>query len=113
MKEMTGGNMKIYKISFEHERIKIGGVYWFEYHCFESDESADAHLWYRSHQQVKVLSLGDCEVLADTEIEREEEGCPVTFKVEFQDGTIGEVFEDELFITKDGWYRPEPPKKDK
>ena len=28
-----------------------GTVAWFEYHCQESDDSDDADLWYRSHQQ--------------------------------------------------------------
>ena len=30
---------------------------WFEYHCWESFDSADADLWVRSHQQVTVLTV--------------------------------------------------------
>ena len=34
----------------------VGAFAWFEYHCWESPESADAPAWYRSHQRVEVLA---------------------------------------------------------
>ena len=29
---------------------KVGKTFWFEYNCYESPESCDAEIWYRSHQ---------------------------------------------------------------
>lgn len=34
-----------------------GTVKWFEYHCWESPESSDAEVWYRSHCEVSVIGL--------------------------------------------------------
>ncbi len=36
----------------ELELRNVGDVVWFEYHCWESPESSDAEIWYRSHQKV-------------------------------------------------------------
>ena len=77
--------------------IKIGKIYWFEYHCLES--SCDAKLWYRSHQEVEVIA----------EVETEP-GEPKVYTVKFIDGFVGDVFDDELLISSDGFYRSEPPK---
>lgn len=81
-------------------KIKIGNVYWYEYHCFESPKSCDADLWYRSHQQVIVINE-----------EETEPGEPNVYKVKFDDGFIGSVFDDELMLSTEEFYRPDPPEK--
>ena len=82
----------------------------FEYHCLESDESGDAPLWHRSHQQVQVLHRNEPEKgTPATFSERGEEGMPHTYRVRFGDGHEGDVFEDELVTHPRHFYRPDPP----
>ena len=88
----------------------IGKTMWFEYHCFKSPESCDSEIWYRSHQQVEVLSISEMGN-GDTPQERGENGEPRVYKVRFEDGFEYDVFEDELMDSKDDFYRPDPPKK--
>jgi hypothetical protein len=92
--------------------IHHGERRWFEYHCEESHDSADAELWYRSHQRVSVLdcvNAGDFGSLSFEE--RSESGHPLVYRVVFHsDNFIGTVFEDELLSSKDDFYRPDPPK---
>jgi hypothetical protein len=83
---------------------KIGNTYWFEYHCFESPVSSDAEVWYHSHQQIKVLKRGE-----DDHDEFPDE--PKLYTVQFDDGLVCDVFEDELMESKDRFYRPDPPSK--
>ena len=82
----------------------IGKELWFEYHCWESPESCDAELWYRSHQKVTVLNRG-----IDDHDEYTEE--PKVYDVVFKDGFKGTVFADELMNSPKEFYRPNPPNK--
>lgn len=93
------------------ETWKPGDQPWFEYHCFESDESADAPAWYRSHQKVTVLSMDENDSAGMTRAERDEAGMPFTYTVRFKDGLEWDVFEDELSETQEPWCRPDPPRK--
>jgi hypothetical protein len=89
--------------------FRRGDRAWFEYHCWESDESADAKVWHHSHQRVKVLKLTERGYGA-TEGDRCNNGLPALFKVQFEDGFIEDVFEDELLKSKRSFCRPDPPK---
>jgi hypothetical protein len=98
---------------------KRGQILFFEYHCWESHASADAELWYRSHQRVKVLGLApndgyypkDKVLPIHSFADRCEAGCPICYKVKFTDGHIGDVFEDELLDSPKEYQRPNPPKR--
>lgn len=94
------------------ERWNPGETAHYEYHCLESPESSDAHLWYRSHQPVTVLHRNEGEPEAEhmTKEERGEEGIPWTYRVRFRDGHEGDAWEDELMTHPRHWYRPDPPK---
>lgn len=87
-----------------------GDTPWFEYHCWESHESMDAQVWYRSHQKATVLEMTPYDGVGLTREERIECAQPFTYRVRFEDGLEWDVFEDELTKTKDGWNRKEPPK---
>jgi hypothetical protein len=94
---------------------RIGKRYWFEYHCWESHQSGDAEVWYRSHQQCVVLSFARIGADGDpcffsTIQERGEAGHCLTYRVRFDDGLEWTVFEDELMTTRDHFCRPDPPK---
>ena len=91
------------------EEEKVGKEFWFEYHCFESDESCDAEIWYRSHQKVKVVDVAHWS-LDDKEF-RYEDGQFRVYIVEWKDGFRYDVFEDELMESPDEFYRPDPPKR--
>ena len=91
-------------------RVKVGGTYWFEYRCWESDESEDADLWHRSHQQVKVLKMEEPGI-GENEDDRAEEGCPAGFLVKFSDGYRGTAMEDELLDSKSHFIRPDPSQR--
>lgn len=60
----------------------------FEYRCWKSAASNDAELWHRTRQQVTVLRRLGLD-------EADEEVGPM-YRVRFQDGFEGDVFEDEL-----------------
>lgn len=92
---------------------KIGESVWFEYHCEESPQSQDAELWYRSHQKVTIIAIADNDGMQLSKKEREDFGQPIVYDVEFKDGFIGTVFEDELLNSKKKFIRPNPPKKNK
>lgn len=89
---------------------KIGKVFWFEYHCFESPKSGDAEVWYHSHQKVLVLSIAEYGI-GDNKEERLMDGCPRVYKVQFEDGLEWDVFEDELLDSPNDFCRPNPPVK--
>ena len=92
----------------------IGDKLWFEYHCFESDMSSDAELWYRSHQRVTIVSFAENDGFdVPTLEERCEICCPIVYTVKFDDGFIGDVFEDELLDSKNEFYCEEPPNRGK
>ncbi len=83
----------------------------FEYHCYQGHDSADAKLWYHSHQPVTVLAL-IYSGAADTETERAEIGDPNVYSVQFPDGFIGDAFEDELLASPDNYQSEFNPPKD-
>jgi hypothetical protein len=89
-------------------RIKIGKSYWFEYHCFESDSSADAKLWHHSHQKIKIIAMTEAGYGKD-ENERCENTQVAVFKVRFADGYEDEACEDEILESKKEFQRPDPP----
>lgn len=77
---------------------------WFEYHCTESHDSADAQAWYRSHQLVRVLDREPTEDYPTT---------PDTYRVRWADGFEWSVWADELcFNGPSDFYRPDPPRLD-
>jgi hypothetical protein len=88
---------------------KVGKSFLFEYHCLESSTSNDAEVWYRSHQNVKVLDIVE---LGNgyTKEERGENGEPRVYNVQFEDGLTFDIFEDELINDSSEFYRPNPPK---
>jgi hypothetical protein len=69
------------------------GRRWFEYHCYEGEDSADAKLWHHTHQTVIVLSK-----LKDTEL-------PM-YRVRFADDFEWDVFGDELLSSPKEFERP-------
>jgi hypothetical protein len=88
-----------------------GAVAWFEYHCAEDDESADARLWHHSHQQVTVTGRLQTDPAAAglDEAGRAEAGLTGTYVIQFADGYAGSAFEDELLSDPAGYFRPDPP----
>ena len=101
----------IRRILREEDRYdnKVGKEFWFEYHCYESPESCDAEIWYRSHQKVKVIGVSEWSY--DDKEWRQEDGNPRVYLVEWIDGYQYDVFEDELFESPNEFYRPDPPKR--
>lgn len=88
----------------------IGSRLWFEYHCWESYQSADASLWLRSHQQVRVVGFAECEPPAFTTLrQRGENGHQLLYRVKFDDDAEYDVFEDELLDSQSEFERPDPP----
>lgn len=95
-----------------------GDVCYFEYHCWESPESGDAQLWYRSHQQVTVVELAQNDGYYPpawvkpiySQLERFECGVQIVYRVRFPDGHLGHAFEDELLDDPASYERPDPPK---
>ena len=67
----------------------------FEYHCYEGEDSADAELWHHTHQPVKILQ----------ELDKSEGDC--AYRVEFQDGFEATVFEDEVLSSVSEYERPD------
>ena len=88
--------------------VRIGRYYWFEYHCEESHQSADAKLWYHSHQRCKVLSRIEPGGGRD-EVERGEAGHCAIYRVRFQDAQEFDACEDELLDSPTDYCRPHPP----
>jgi hypothetical protein len=43
--------MKTFSSTDNIHRVKLGKTYWFEYHCQDGHDSADAKLWCHSHQK--------------------------------------------------------------
>ncbi len=86
----------------------VGKRLWFEYHCYEGHDSTDAKLWYRSHQQVRVLHMEERGYGATPEA-RGEEGQPRVYKIQFADGFKHSAFEDELMVSQADFERDDPP----
>jgi hypothetical protein len=106
-----GKRESIKRILKEEDRYddKVGKTFWFEYHCYESPESCDAEIWYRSHQKVKVIGVSEWSY--DDKEWRQEDGNPRVYLVEWEDGFQYDVFEDELMESPNEFYRPSPPKR--
>jgi hypothetical protein len=95
----------------DNNKIPVGSKWYFEYHCYEGHDSADAKLWYHSHQVVEILSCENDDEFGDlTFEERIDNGTPLVYKVKFSDGFKSEVFEDELCASPEDYCRPDPPK---
>jgi hypothetical protein len=88
--------------------MRNGSKYWFEYHCYESDKSADAALWYHSHQRATILQQIE-PGYGKTMKARLENGEPAVYRIKFNDEFIADAFEDELMVTKKHFCRPNPP----
>jgi len=73
---------------------------WFEYHCEESETSADARLWHHTHEQVTVLRQL---TVRESDFEM--------YEILFQDGTHGHVMSDELMCSRLRFCRPDYPKR--
>jgi hypothetical protein len=73
---------------------------WFEYHCYEGEDSCDAELWHHTHQRVEVLEV-------DTGINCDRGETAPILKVRFPDGFEYEVFADELVKSPKQFYRPD------
>jgi hypothetical protein len=101
----------IRKILREEERYddKVGRIFWFEYHCYESPNSCDAEIWYRSHQKVKVIGVSEWSY--DDKEWRQEDGNPRVYLVEWGDGYQYDVFEDELMESPDEFHRLDSPER--
>lgn len=74
---------------------KLPAKAFFEYHCFESEKSADAEIWRRTHQKVTVLRI-----LTPAESDYE------MYRVRFDDGHEATVFADELMNSRGKFERP-------
>lgn len=104
-------NMKIIITESQYQKLmddKVGEQMWFEYHCFESEKSCDKHLWKRSHQLVNILDISEMGG-GDTMYERLNNGEPRVYRIEFDDGLVGDAFEDELMLSPEEFIRPDPP----
>ena len=81
----------------------VGDAAFFEYQCQQSHDSADAELWYRSHQPITVID--DSEELYDpapdlnTLAKRRDQGQPRCYTVRFSDGFEGTAKECELYVS--------------
>lgn len=77
--------------------VILGNTYkrWFEYHCYEGEDSCDAKLWHHTHQEVIVLHE-----LENIDIETGQ-----MYRVKFTDGFEAGVFEDELVESPAEFYR--------
>lgn len=101
--------------TFTRDRWEPGDRPWFEYHCFESDDSADAHLWRHSQQRVTVVRHDptDHDCIADgttLDYRLDEAAMPCLYVIRFEDGLEAGVFEDELLTDPAGYSRPAPPR---
>lgn len=67
---------------------------WFEYHCWESEQSSHAELWRHTHQRCTVLRR-----LLPSEADYE------MYEVEFEDGFKAQVFADELLRSESHFTR--------
>lgn len=90
----------------------VGQRLWFEYHCWESPKSADAELWYHSHQQCTVLGMVHCDGYdIHSQSERYEAACTIAYRVHFDDGFESDAVEDELLDSQNEFERADPPKR--
>lgn len=105
-KEMNKMYLVWEKIKYDE---KTGRRMWYEYRCYEGIDSADVHLWYRSHQQVEVIDIAEPGGMLKTLEERGEEGMPRTYNIKFVDGLVAEAWEDEIVESPDEFIMVPPP----
>lgn len=74
------------------------GRRWFEYHCYEGEDSSDAELWHHTHQLVTILKRV-------TNIDETDVG--KMYRVRFDDGFEYDVCDDELVKSPEEYYRPD------
>jgi hypothetical protein len=72
-------------------------------------QSGDAHLWLRSHTRVTIIGLSNADDVLPTRADRTEDANPLVYRVRWDDGFEGDVFEDELLDRADQFERPDPP----
>ena len=77
------------------KRLARGRRY-FEYHCYEGEDSGDAIVWHHTHQKVEVLRRVN---LNHIEFK--------VYRVRFADGLEYDVFGDELMKSPADYYRPD------
>lgn len=104
------------ELTVDGETVKelrvFGSTFWFEYHCYEGHDSADAEVWYHSHQKCVVIGFADCDPAAfTTSEERNDAGHSLLYRARFEDGLVWDVFEDELLDSQSEFRREAPPKK--
>ena len=75
------------------------GRRWFEYHCYEGEDSSDAELWHHTHQQVIILNK------ITEGVEEREVG--KMYRVKFVDGFQYDVCDDELVKSPADFERPD------
>ena len=75
------------------------GRRWFEYHCYEGEDSSDAELWRHTHQRVVVLRK------ITEGVEEREVG--KMYRVKFVDGFQYDVCDDELLKAPANFERPD------
>jgi hypothetical protein len=98
-----------YPIGLENVR-NPGEELWFEYHCWESPKSADAELWYHSHQKVVVLGMvpnDGMDIIKQKD--RYEAAATLAYRIRFADGFESDAVEDELLDSQKEFNRPDPP----
>lgn len=78
------------------KRLARGRRY-FEYHCYEGEDSTDAELWHHTHQQVIILNKLD---------NPDEFDVGRMYLIRFPDSFEHEVFDDELLKGPSDYYRP-------
>ena len=88
-----------------------GEVAYFEYHCYMGHDSADAELWYRTHQPVEIMKMTN-PGYGRTYRDRAWDGEPRMYRIRFLDGWVGGAFEDELYTSTKYWSRPFNPPSD-
>lgn len=80
------------------DRRLAKGRRYFEYHCYEGEDSNDAELWHHTHQQVTVLNK-------KTDVDEGKVGR--MYRVRFTDGLEYDVCDDELVKSPSDYYRPD------
>lgn len=94
-----GGDEWVSKMNnLKDDKRLAKGCRWFEYHCYEGEDSSDAELWHHTHQQVIILNK-----IADID----EADVGKMYKVRFLDGFEYDVCDDELMIDPSEFYRPD------
>ncbi len=83
------------------DRRLARGRRFFEYHCYEGEDSSDAKLWHHTHQQVTILrKLKNIEEVDEVDAGR-------MYQVRFADGLEYNVCDDELVSSPKDYARPD------